>query len=230
MMLALQERGCHNINLVTPEHVVPQILEVLLIAARRGLRLPLVYNMGAYDSLESLRFMDGVVDIYMPDLKFWDREMARRYLRAPDYPEAARQAIREMHLQVGPLVINNEGVAIRGLLLRHLVMPDDICGTGEIMRWVARERVAVFVPADVLSRPTRAPPCLAEGGSFEADECLAFPFWEPPRAEQGLYPVSPRNTDRWRRVLDRGWKCRGNRAARDRSRKLPDARNLQRCE
>ena len=139
MALALQERGCHNINLVTPEHVVPQILEALLIAVKDGLRLPLVYNTGAYDSLDSLRLMDGVVDIYMPDFKFWDPEMARRYLHAPDYPEVARRAIMEMHRQVGPLVIDDEGVAIRGLLLRHLVMPDDICGTGEIMQWVARE-------------------------------------------------------------------------------------------
>ena len=139
MMLALQERGCHNINFVTPEHVVPQILEALLIAAKDGLRLPLVYNTGAYDSLESLRLTDGVIDIYMPDFKFWDPKIARRYLRAPDYPEAARRAIAEMHRQVGPLVIDDEGVAIHGLLLRHLVMPDDICGTGDIMRWVARE-------------------------------------------------------------------------------------------
>jgi putative pyruvate formate lyase activating enzyme len=139
MMLALQERGCHNINLVTPEHVVPQILEALLLAANVGLVLPLVYNTGAYDSLESLRLMDGVVDIYMPDFKFWEPAMARRYLHAPDYPEAARKAIKEMHRQVGPLVIDDEGVARRGLLLRHLVMPDNICGTREIMQWVARE-------------------------------------------------------------------------------------------
>jgi len=139
MMLALQERGCHNINLVTPEHVVPQILEALVIAAKDGLRLLLVYNTGAYDSLESLRLMDGVVDIYMPDFKFWDAEMARRYLRAPDYPEVARWAIKEMHRQVGPLVFDEEGVAKHGLLLRHLVMPDDICGTREIMHWAARQ-------------------------------------------------------------------------------------------
>jgi putative pyruvate formate lyase activating enzyme len=139
MMLELQLRGCHNINFVTPEHVVPQILEALLIAANDGLRLPLVYNTGAYDSLESLRLMDGVVDVYMPDFKFWDPEMARRYLKAADYPETARQAIKEMHRQVGPLVFDEDGVARRGLLLRHLVMPGDICGTGEIMHWIARE-------------------------------------------------------------------------------------------
>jgi len=139
MMLELQGRGCHNINLVTPEHVVPQILEGLLIAVEDGLRLPLVYNTGAYDSIHSLELMDGLVDIYMPDFKFWDPEMARRYLRAPDYPEAARSAIREMHRQVGPLVVDENGLALRGLLLRHLVMPGDIAGTREILRWIACE-------------------------------------------------------------------------------------------
>ena len=139
MMLALQQRGCHNINLVTPEHVVPQILEALLIAVEGGLRLPLVYNTGAYDSLDSLELMDGLVDIYMPDFKFWDPEMARRYLRAPDYPETARRAIKEMHRQVGSLVVDEDGLALRGLILRHLVMPGDIAGTHEILRWIARE-------------------------------------------------------------------------------------------
>jgi len=139
MMLDLQERGCHNINFVTPEHVVPQILEALQIAVEEGLRLPLVYNTSAYDSLDSLELMDGLIDIYMPDFKFWDREMARRYVRAPDYPEAARRAIREMHRQVGPLVRDEQGLALRGRILRHLVMPGSIAGTREILGWVARE-------------------------------------------------------------------------------------------
>ena len=139
MMLALEARGCHNINLVTPEHVVPQILEGLLIAVEGGLRLPLVYNTSAYDSLDSLELMDGVVDIYMPDFKFWDAEMARRYIRAPNYPEAARRAIREMHRQVGPLVLDENGVALRGLLVRHLVMPGQIAGTREILNWIAQQ-------------------------------------------------------------------------------------------
>ena len=139
MMLQLQQRGCHNINLVTPEHVVPQILEGLLTAVEGGLRLPLVYNTSAYDSLDSLKLMDGVVDIYMPDFKFWDPEMARRYLRAPNYPEAARRAIKEMHRQVGSLKLDEGGVALRGLLVRHLVMPGQIAGTREIMHWIAEE-------------------------------------------------------------------------------------------
>ena len=139
LMLALQERGCHNINFVTPEHVVPQILEALPLAIARGLRLPLVYNTSAYDSLDSIELMDGVVDIYMPDFKFWDPEMARHYAKAPNYPEAARRAIKAMHRQVGPLVFDENGLARRGVLLRHLVMPGGIAGTREIMEWIARE-------------------------------------------------------------------------------------------
>jgi len=139
MMLELQARGCHNINLVTPEHVVPQILEALLTAVEGGLRLPLVYNTSAYDSLDSLKLMNGVVDIYMPDFKFWNPEMARHYIRAPNYPEAARRAIKEMHRQVGPLVLDETGLALRGLLLRHLVMPGNIAGTRQIVHWIARQ-------------------------------------------------------------------------------------------
>ena len=139
MMMELQERGCHNVNLVTPEHVVPQVLEALAIAAERGLHLPLVYNTSAYDSLESLALMDGVVDIYMPDFKFWDAESARRYVKAPDYPEAARAAIKEMHRQVGALVTGEDGIAHRGVLLRHLVLPGGMARTRDIMDWVAHE-------------------------------------------------------------------------------------------
>lgn len=139
MMLDLQNKGCHNINFVTPEHVVPQILEALLLAVERGLRLPLVYNTSAYDSADSLALMDGIVDIYMPDFKFWDAPLAKRYAKAPDYPDAARRAIKEMHRQVGPLVTDEHGVALRGVLLRHLVMPGGVAGTPEIMQWIASE-------------------------------------------------------------------------------------------
>ncbi|HVO63852.1 MAG TPA: radical SAM protein [Terriglobales bacterium] len=139
MMLGLQEQGCHNINLVTPEHVVPQILEALLLAVARGLRLPLVYNTSAYDSLDSLCLMDDIVDIYMPDFKFWEPESARRYAKAPDYPQTARCAIKEMHRQVGPLVTDEQGIALRGVLVRHLVMPGGVAGTAEIMNWISRE-------------------------------------------------------------------------------------------
>jgi len=139
LMLALQARGCHNINFVTPEHVVPQVLEGLAVAAPEGLRLPLVYNTSAYDSLESLAWLDGVVDVYMPDFKLWSREAAARYLMAEDYPDAARSALREMHRQVGPLVISGEGLAVRGVLVRHLVMPGLLEETEACLRWLAEE-------------------------------------------------------------------------------------------
>jgi putative pyruvate formate lyase activating enzyme len=139
LMLDLQGRGCHNVNFVTPEHVVPQILEALVLAVDRGLRLPLVYNTSAYDSMESLRWMDGVVDIYMPDFKYWDDGSAARFLKARDYPEVARRVIKEMHHQVGPLTFDEEGLALRGLLVRHLVMPGALEETREILGWIARE-------------------------------------------------------------------------------------------
>jgi len=139
MMLQLMERGCHNINLVTPTHVTPQILEALEIAIGQGLAIPLVYNSGGYESVGTLDLLEGIVDIYMPDFKFWDGSWAERFCHAPDYPDAARAAIREMHRQVGDLEINSDGIAIRGLLVRHLVMPNGIAGTEEIMNFLARD-------------------------------------------------------------------------------------------
>jgi putative pyruvate formate lyase activating enzyme len=139
MMLQLQEAGCHNINLVTPEHVVPQVLEGLVIAVERGLRLPLVYNTSAYDGFDSLRLLDGVVDIYMPDFKLWDSQLALKYLLARDYPETARRSIRTMHEQVGELKVGEDGVALRGILVRHLVMPGLPEETQAIMCWLAGE-------------------------------------------------------------------------------------------
>jgi len=139
MMLELQEAGCHNINWVTPEHVVPQALEALALAAEQGLRLPIVYNTGGYDALESIQLLDGVVDIYMPDFKYWDPATAARLSKARDYPEVARQVIREMHRQVGDLVLDESGVARRGLLIRHLVLPNDLAGTRSIAAWLAQE-------------------------------------------------------------------------------------------
>jgi putative pyruvate formate lyase activating enzyme len=137
MMLELQAIGCHNINWVTPEHVVPQILETLPIAVDRGLRLPTVYNTSAYDSLDSLELMEGVVDIYMPDFKLWTSESARRYLKRADYPDVARTSIKEMHRQVGDLVCDERGLARRGVILRHLMMPGLLEETAAIVRWVA---------------------------------------------------------------------------------------------
>jgi putative pyruvate formate lyase activating enzyme len=138
-MLGLQADGCHNINLVTPEHVVPQILEALLIAIPRGLRLPLVYNTGAYDSLESIQWMDGVVDIYMPDFKLRDPQLCAKYLRARDYSAAARRVLKAMHEQVGEVCVDEDGLALRGVLVRHLVMPGLLAETRSVLRWLAAE-------------------------------------------------------------------------------------------
>jgi putative pyruvate formate lyase activating enzyme len=137
MMLDLQDQGCHNINFVTPEHVAPQVLEAVAVAADRGLTLPIVYNTSAYDSLESIELMDGVVDIYMPDFKYWSAERSRTYMKAEDYPEAARAAITAMHRQVGQLVLDGEGLARRGLIVRNLVMPGALDETRAILEWVA---------------------------------------------------------------------------------------------
>jgi len=139
MMTELAARGCHNINFVTPTHVVPQILEAMVPAIEKGLRVPLVYNSGGYDRKETLELLEGVFDIYMPDFKFWDSEWARRYCDAPDYREVATEAIREMHRQVGDLQMDENGIASRGLLVRHLVMPNQVAGTEEIMNFLARE-------------------------------------------------------------------------------------------
>src|SRR5262249_38469544 len=137
LMLELQEQGCHNINFVTPEHVVPQIVEALPHAVEMGLRLPLVYNTSSYDSLDSLRVMDGLVDVYMPDFKFWSEEKSRHYLPASGYPGVARDVIREMHRQVGDLRADEDGLALRGVLVRHLVMPGCLGDTREIVGWLA---------------------------------------------------------------------------------------------
>jgi putative pyruvate formate lyase activating enzyme len=139
LMLALQARGCHNINFVTPEHVVPQVLEALELAVERGLDLPLVYNTSAYDSMESLELLGGVVDLYMPDFKVFTEAAGKRWLLAADYGEVARAAIREMHRQVGPLVIEDDGLARRGVLVRHLVMPGALEETRAVLEWIADE-------------------------------------------------------------------------------------------
>ncbi len=139
MMLALQSRGCHNINFVTPEHVVPQVVEALAEAIALGLNVPIVYNTSAYDSLESISLLDGIVDIYMPDLKYWSANASKRYLMAEDYPEVALAAVRAMHQQVGSLAISSEGLATRGVLIRHLVMPGAVDETRSILTWIATE-------------------------------------------------------------------------------------------
>ncbi len=137
--LALQEEGCHNINLVTPSHVVPFFLKGLLLAAREGLSLPIVYNTSGYDSLSTLSLLDGIIDIYMPDFKYWDEEIARRLSNIKNYPEVARKAVKEMHRQTGDLSISEDGIAKRGLLIRHLVLPGGLSGTKDVMEFIANE-------------------------------------------------------------------------------------------
>ncbi|MEW5830006.1 MAG: radical SAM protein [Chloroflexota bacterium] len=139
VMLDLQAGGCHNINFVSPSHVVAPILEALVIAAGSGLRLPLVYNSGGYDSPEALRLLDGVVDIYMPDMKYSDARTGHVYSLVRDYPAVNRAAVREMYRQVGDLVIGRDGLAQRGLLVRHLVLPNKLAGTRQVARFLADE-------------------------------------------------------------------------------------------
>jgi putative pyruvate formate lyase activating enzyme len=153
MMLRLQRGGCHNINFVTPTHFMPQILEALGPAIEGGLRLPIVYNCGGYESLAALELLDGVVDIYMPDAKYADSEAAERLSRAPDYPERMRAAIAEMHRQVGDLVINERGLAQRGLLVRHLVLPEDLAATAEVMAFLASLSTDTYVNVMAQYRP-----------------------------------------------------------------------------
>jgi putative pyruvate formate lyase activating enzyme len=139
MMLELQNMGCHNINFVTPTHYVPQVLEALPAAIEKGLGIPLVYNSSGYDSVATLPLLDGIIDIYMPDIKFADSAPAEEYCQAADYPEVARAAVREMHRQVGDLVQDERGIARRGLLVRHLVLPERLAGTAEVVRFLADE-------------------------------------------------------------------------------------------
>lgn len=137
MMLSLQKLGCHNINFVTPTHVIPQILKALVIAYNKGLHVPLVYNSGGYDSIDTLKLLDGVIDIYMPDAKYADRDSAKKYSDAPDYPLVMKQVLKEMHRQVGNLVVDENNLAQRGLLIRHLVLPGNIAGSHEVLKFIA---------------------------------------------------------------------------------------------
>jgi putative pyruvate formate lyase activating enzyme len=139
MMLSLQEQGCHNINLVSPTHVVAPILAAVLIAAQAGLRLPLVWNTGGYDSLAALELLDGVVDIYMPDMKYADEQVAHRCSKVKHYPAVNQAAVKEMHRQVGDLVLDENGIALRGLLVRHLVLPEGLACTEQIANFLAQE-------------------------------------------------------------------------------------------
>lgn len=147
MFLDLQRMGCHNINLVTPSHVVPQIIKAIYVAVRKGLRIPIVYNTSSFDSLESLRLLEGIVDIYLADIKYSDNQMGRKYSKVKNYFDVAKEAIKEMYRQVGSLVIDERGIAVRGLLVRHLVLPNNIAGTKECMDFIRSldSRIAVNV-------------------------------------------------------------------------------------
>jgi putative pyruvate formate lyase activating enzyme len=138
-MLELQTLGCHNINLVTPAHILPQILEALIIAIENGLELPLVYNTSGYDSLETLKLLEGIVDIYLPDMRYADKKCSLKYSAAPDYPEVNRQAIKEMHRQVGTAHFDENEILTRGMIIRHLVLPENIAGTEEILKFISQE-------------------------------------------------------------------------------------------
>ena len=139
IMLEIRDMGCHNINLVTPTHQMPMILHALALATEKGLNIPIVYNCGGYESLEAVKILDGVVDIYMPDFKYSDPEMALKYSKARDYPLIVKEVIKKMYRQVGDLIIDNRGIALRGLLVRHLVLPEGIAGTKEVVRFIAEE-------------------------------------------------------------------------------------------
>jgi len=153
MMLDLQRTGCHNINFVTPTHQVPQILRALPIAIEGGLQVPLVYNCGGYESQETLRLLDGVFDIYMPDFKYGDANVAKRYSRVENYPAIAKAAFREMHRQVGDLVIDGRGIARRGLLVRHLVLPNNLAGTPGVVQFLAELSKDTYVNIMTQYRP-----------------------------------------------------------------------------
>lgn len=137
IMLELQDHGCHNINFVSPSHIVPQILASVLIASQAGLKIPLVYNTGGYDALSSLHLLEGVIDIYMPDMKYADALIAKRFSKIDNYPQVNQTIVSEMHQQVGDLELNNRGIAVRGLLVRHLVLPGNLAGTDQIVQFLA---------------------------------------------------------------------------------------------
>jgi len=195
VMLDLQAQGCHNINFVTPEHVVPQLLEALLLAAEAGLALPIVYNTSGYDSLRSLVLLDGVVDVYMPDFKYWSADLARRQLKAEDYPQVVCRVVREMHRQVGPLRVERNGLAVGGVLVRHLVMPGCAEDARHIMRFLAHEVspdtyvnvMAQYRPAGAVAEG-RYPELSRRADADEIESIVAFA-----RAE-GLW----RFDERWR--------------------------------
>lgn len=177
IMVELQRQGCHNINFVSPSHVIAQILEALPIAVEMGLHIPLVYNTGGYDRVSALKLLDGVVDIYMPDFKFWDPEQSERLCAALDYPERARKALREMHRQVGELQWDSSGIAQRGLLVRHLVMPSGVSGSASILNFIAKS----ISPNTYVNVMSQYHPCGDVIGEPQIGRCIT-----PEEFEQAL--------------------------------------------
>ncbi len=196
MMLELQGIGCHNINLVTPSHVVAQILEAVAIAAESELKLPLVYNTGGYDSLEALALLDGVIDIYMPDMKYGDSELAHRYSHVRDYATYNQKAVKEMHRQVGDLVIGDDGLARRGLLVRHLVLPNNISASEKVVKFIAEE-IGKNTYVNIMDQYR---PCYRAGGTPKLDRRItAAEFGQALDAarQYGLNKLEPRFTRIW---------------------------------
>jgi putative pyruvate formate lyase activating enzyme len=207
MMLELQGRGCHNINFVTPEHVVPQILEALPHTIDAGLRLPIVYNTSSYDSLDSLALMDGIVDVYMPDAKVWSRERARRFLRMADYPDVMRATVPEMARQVDQLVFDRDGIAVRGLLVRHLVMPGMAEETAQILRWITGtlgpdtyvDLMAQYYPAGLVGRTDVRDPYQEINRHLHQDEYVRAAEFADELGLRRLDRRSVASGTRWRR-------------------------------
>jgi len=196
IMLNMQAMGCHNINFVSASHVVAQILSALVIAGGEGLHLPLVFNSGGYDSLEGLKLLDGVVDIYMPDMKYGDPEFARKYSHTPDYVQANRAAVREMHAQVGDLRLNADGIAERGLLVRHLVLPDGVSGTQQVMEFLARE----ISPDTYVNIMEQYRPAYRAGEFPELNRGVIEEEYQAAlqsAREAGLHRIDRRTSDRW---------------------------------
>jgi len=196
IMLNLQAMGCHNINFVSASHVVAQILSALVIAGGAGLRLPLVFNSGGYDSPEALELLDGVIDIYMPDMKYGDPAVARNYSHTPDYVVANQAAVRAMHRQVGDLQLNPDGIAERGLLVRHLVLPDGISGTQHVMRFLARE----ISPETYVNIMDQYRPSYRAGEYPELDRAITHEEYQAAlqvARDAGLHRIDQRHSDRW---------------------------------
>jgi putative pyruvate formate lyase activating enzyme len=203
MMLALQRMGCANINVVTPTHVMPNILNAVRIALHKGLRLPIVWNTSAYERPEMLRLLDGIVDIYMPDLKYMDAEPAGRYSAgAADYPRVAREAIVAMHRQVGELTLDRWGLAVRGLMIRHLVMPNRVAGTEQFVKWVAQALPrSTYVNIMAQYRPEyKAPDHPAIARTVSREEFLEAMRWAEQSGLTNLDPHSLAARDAYRRL------------------------------